>query len=756
METNNEEIYREIDKKVETIKKKVLTYMKSVTEDIVKQEIEKAYVFAKKAHEGCFRLSWDPYIIHPIEATLLLLHIKPDIHTIQACILHDVIEDTEYTYEDILSNFWIEVATLCSGMEKLSKVRYKGTEEDRAIQNLRKMFLAMNDDLRVVFIKMADRLHNMKTLKYHPKKEKQNRIALETLTIYSPIADRLGLYWFKNQLEEEAFKILNPYEYNKIKKELDQYREHQKIFELHAKEFIVNLLKDKIEDFRIEFRVKTIYSIYKKLQRKNLASVDDLHDIFWVKILVPTVTDCYKVLGYIHSVTTPIPKHFKDYIALPKPNGYQSLHTTVLWFLRKHHSQPTEIQIKTYEMEEISQIGIAAHFEYKEKGSVIAKDIHWVKQLKELTQNLWNEELMDSLKIDLFKDRIFVLTPKWDTINLPAWSTPIDFAYEIHTDLWNHIYLAKVNNQIYPLDKELHNGDVVEIIIDKNKKPNPLYLSVVKTAKAKSAIRSFLRNEDRKHNIEQGREILNNFLHKAWMKKLDKDLSILRCIDDKVLSMEERLEILEKIGTLAIHPSSIIKKICTLWQKQKLQKHLDNTTRNDIDEKEHTKEKQVIVQKISKNKTLIIWWQKGIYYEIATCCKEKVDHNIVWYINKKGIVMIHNRDCPILKKWNPERLLSAYYEEDEKVKIMYSIDFVIQNEFVYFKKIVDIFYEMNFHVWRVHTREWENQDLMHVVFEIIIFDYDYMIIDRMVNRVKLTLWEKYKEHSIKFLKNITF
>jgi GTP diphosphokinase / guanosine-3',5'-bis(diphosphate) 3'-diphosphatase len=365
------------------------------------------------------------------------------------------------------------------------------------------MFVAMSEDLRVIFIKLSDRLHNMRTLKYHPKKDKIERISLETLNIYAPIADRLWLHKMKSMLDEECFKMLNPIEYRNIKKQLLASNDLMVTFKKNAKVEIDNALKETDTEYTLDFRVKSIYSIYKKMKRKWYENVNDLYDIYWVKILVHDVSDCYKILWIVHNVWTPLPHRFKDYIALPKPNWYKSLHTTVAWLLRNHRKQPTEIQIKTYDMDLEANIWIAAHFDYKEKWSRISQDINWVRELKELTQHLWNNDFIDSLKIDVFKDRIFVLTPKWDTVNLPAWSTPIDFAYEIHTDLWNHIVLSKVNWQVHPLDKELRNWDIVEVVIDKNKKPNPFYISFVKTAKAKNCIRSFLKNEDKELHRER-------------------------------------------------------------------------------------------------------------------------------------------------------------------------------------------------------------------------------------------------------------
>lgn len=737
MEAKSEIIinYSNVDKKVEKLIKNVCLYLTEFSPEYVSNEIKKAYIFARDAHHGVMRLSWDPYINHPVEATQILLDLKPDLYTIQACILHDVIEDTPRTYEDILQTFGSEVARICAGMEKLSKVRYAG--EERTVWSLRKMFVAMSEDIRVIFVKLSDRLHNMKTLKYHPKKEKRERIALETLNIYAPIADRLGLHKFKNMLDEECFKILFPQDYKKIKKELQESDDTMHSFKKNAQLEIDTILKETDINYQVDFRVKSIYSIYKKLKRKWLSKVSDLYDLYGIKILVNNVGDCYRVLGMVHNIWTPLPKRFKDYIALPKPNWYQSLHTTVVWLLKKDRQQPTEIQIKTFDMELRSSIWVAAHFEYEEKWSRIAQDIDWVKQLKELTENLGNNEFMDSLKIDLFKDRIFVLTPRGDNINLPAGSTSIDFAYEIHTDLWNHITLAKINGQPSPLDKELKNGDVVEIVTDKNKKPNPFYISFVKTTKAKNCIRSFLRNEDRELHIERGREILNNLLGKTWIEKLDKDLSLLKTIDDRNYSVEERINILEQIGNFSTNPTAIVKKIF----KTKKLKYKPKTENKDIS--------LPLIEDTQKEKReIVIWGEKKLPYKIWVCCEEKLSDKIVAYINKKWMIVIHNRDCKTLQRFSKERFLSAYFEWDELNNIIFDINLSVKNKIWVLKNLSDILFDMNMNTLEIASKKtWIEE--MELFLKLEILDHDYLIIDRFLERIKFKLGDNLVNFEIK-------
>ena len=718
------DIYKEIDKKVEKIVKDVFKYMSNLNIEYIRSEIFKAYEYTKIAHEWQKRLSWEPYLIHPVEATELLLKLKPDLFTIQACLLHDVIEDTTKTEDDIKEYFWGEVAFLCAWMEKLSKVKYRW--EERNIWSLRKMFIAMAEDLRVVFIKLADRLHNMKTLSYHPTKEKRERIALETLNIYAPIADRLWLYKIKNALDRECFKILEHKKYLKLDRELKELKTEINIFTENAKKDIEKLFKWKIFDYEVDFRVKSIYSIHKKLVKKWLDSAKDLFDIFWIRIIVKDESDCYKALWIIHSKWTPLPNRFKDYIALPKPNWYKSLHTNVMWFFKSQRKQPTEIQIKTFKMKEYSDIWVAAHFEYKENGSRLSTEIGWVRDLKELVNSIWDNDFVWSLKVDVFKDRIYVFTPKWDFINLPAWSTPIDFAYYVHSDLWNHISLAKVNNSIYPLDKELHNGDVVEVIVDKNKKPNPFWISFVKTVKAKNRIKNYLKKEDKELHRERWKEVMNKYLEKAWLEPFDSDMSVLKNLDGVVYSKSDKLNLLEQIWNFSVNPASIIRKIL-------------KTLKIPVNKKETSKEenKEVKRSKIKdSNLDIIIWWELNIPYELWHCCKRKIPNEMVAHINSKWIFKIHKRNCKVLENVNKERLLSAYIKWDEEESVVFNVYLVFINKIWILKDLSNIIFSMWIDVDSISTNKiWNNKTMVHL--ELKIIDYDYLIIDRFIDRVKL-------------------
>lgn len=717
--------YAKIDKKVEQIVKKVAEYMTSLDISNIREEIFKAYIYAREAHEWQFRLSGEPYISHPVEATHILLELKPDIFTIQSCLMHDVIEDTPKTKEDIEKEFWAEVAFLCEWLSKLSKVRYKGQERD--IWSLRKMFVAMAEDLRVIFVKLSDRLHNMRTLKNHPKPEKRQKIALETLNIYAPIADRLGLFSFKNNLEEECFKILDSENYKELKRQLKEIEPQRRDFMKNVENEIRKILEWKVENFEIDYRVKSIFSIHKKLLKKWLTNVSELFDVFWARVMVENESDCYKVLWLIHKNWSPIPRRFKDYIALPKPNWYKSLHTSIIWLFREDRKQPTEIQIKTYEMKKYSDIWVAAHFEYKEKWSKIAKDVDWVKELKDMVDSLQDNDFVGSLKVDLFKDRIYVFTPQWDFINLPFGSTPIDFAYAVHTDLWDHITVAKVNWQVYPLDKELNNWDIVEVVTDKNRKPNPFWISFVKTVKAKNKIKSFLKKEDRDIHIERGKEILQKYLEKFWFEKLDKELSILKNIDGKILNTEERFSLLEQVWNFSLPASALLRKIQKeinpdFWKKEK-------------------KENLDWVQKIEekpKKQELIIGWEIWLDYKLCQYCKNKNSKDIVAHVNNKWVITVHKRNCKILEEVNKDRLLTAYVDGEKEESIIYKISFIFQNKIWVLKDLTDIIYSMKIDIDAINTEKiWNSQ--RKIILDLKILDYEYMIIDRLLDRIKLKL-----------------
>ena len=453
--------------------------------------ITKAYSFAEKAHEGQKRLSGDPYFTHVFETAKTLARLGMDTQTIVAGLLHDTLEDAKTTEEDFKKEFGESILFLVNGVTKLGKLKYRGHE--RHVESLRKFFVAMANDLRVVIIKFADRLHNLKTLEFVPE-EKRHRIAVESIEVYAPLANRLGMGKLKGELEDAAFPYAYPEEYAQVEEIIKEKKDlYQKNLTGVREELEKELKKNKIKFVEINYRVKHKYSLYKKLLKYNM-DIEKIHDIIALRVVVDTVEECYRVLGVVHSIWNPLPGRIKDYIAVPKPNGYRSIHTTIFTGL----GGITEIQIRTKEMHAEAAYGIAAHFAYKEQksGKKTQNDknkFKWIEELKELNYTPDNpKNFIDHLKMDFFNDRIFIFTPKGDVIDLPEDSCPLDFAYSIHSDIGNHTSGAKINGKMSQIFTKLKNGDIVEIITKKDSKPSGKWLEYVKTSIAKKHIKSYL------------------------------------------------------------------------------------------------------------------------------------------------------------------------------------------------------------------------------------------------------------------------
>ncbi len=459
-----------------------------------REMIEKAYAFALQAHEGQLRKSGEPYFIHPFETAKILIKLGMDAKTIAAGLLHDVLEDTKVTEKEMEKEFGKDIVFLVNGVTKLGTLKYHGHE--RHVESLRKFFVAMANDLRVVVIKLADRLHNLRTLQY-VSEDKQKRIALESIEVYAPLASRLGMGKLKGEIEDAAFPYVYPKEYAEVEKMLKEKKEAYTNYlnEVQA-EIKKELIKQKIKFIEIDYRIKHKYSLYKKLLRNNM-DLEKINDIVALRIVVNTVEDCYRVLGIVHSIWRPLPGKIKDYIAIPKPNGYRSLHTTIF----TGSGGAVEIQIRTKEMHAEAAYGIAAHFAYKEDGDKKAKHdkskFEWIEELKDLKEiAIEPKKFTENLKMDFFNDRIFVFTPQGDVVDLPDSSSAIDFAYAIHSDIGNHISGAKINGKMSPFSVKLKNNDIIQIITKKDAHPSSKWLDYAKTTIAKKHVRSYLEKNE--------------------------------------------------------------------------------------------------------------------------------------------------------------------------------------------------------------------------------------------------------------------
>ncbi|HEY3426051.1 MAG TPA: bifunctional (p)ppGpp synthetase/guanosine-3',5'-bis(diphosphate) 3'-pyrophosphohydrolase, partial [Negativicutes bacterium] len=485
----------------------IISQIQSYQPDAPIELVQDIYTFSRDAHRGQLRVSGEEYIHHPLGVAKILADLQIDVVTISAALLHDVVEDTDVTLEGIEKQFGKEIARLVDGVTKLSRIEYKSKEEQQ-LENYRKMFLAMAKDIRVVLIKLADRLHNMRTLKYMPE-AKQKRIAQETLEIFAPLAHRLGISNIKWELEDQAFRYFEPEKYYQLVEQVKQKRKEREQLVHEAIRILDERLTAVEINAEIQGRPKHFYSIYKKMLKGN-KDLSEIYDLSAIRIVVETVKDCYGALGIVHTLWKPLPGRFKDYIAMPKSNMYQSLHTTVIGI----EGQPLEIQIRTLEMHRISEYGIAAHWRYKEGGKGANKDfdqkLSWLRQLLVWQQDLRDpRDFMETLKMDVFTDEVFVFTPKGDVIDLPSGSIPIDFAYRIHTDVGHRCVGARVNGKIVPLEYKLTNGDIVEIITTKHGNgPSRDWLNIVGSSETRNKIRLWYKKEKREENINKGQELL--------------------------------------------------------------------------------------------------------------------------------------------------------------------------------------------------------------------------------------------------------
>lgn len=597
--------------------------------------IEKAFLFARKLHEGQFRVSEEPYIIHPVEVAKILINLRADTDTVIAAFLHDILEDTDTQPEVIEKEFGEDVLTLVQGVTKLGKYHFQSKEERQA-ENFRRMFIAMANDIRIIFLKLADRLHNMRTLNFM-RPEKQKRIAQETLDVFAPLANRLGIGKIKAELEDLSLRYLHPDQYFEIVQLVSQTKDER--------EATVKVLMDKIAadvkangiNAQITGRAKHYYSIYSKMKRLNI-SFHDLYDITAVRVIVDSEKECYEVLGLIHSQFKPIPGRFKDYIAMPKGNLYQSLHTSVIG----PKMRPLEVQIRTHKMHEIAEYGVAAHWRYKEKGSQKADNaadmqFSWMRKMVEYNQDMTNaEDYVNSVKLDIFSDQVFAFTPNGDVFDLPKKATPVDFAYRIHSDVGHKTVGALVNGRIVPLDTKLKNGDIVEILTSKQPAPRLDWLNFVVTKQASQKIRQWFKKNNREAHVELGKTNLEHELTKAVFDEYVKNGSFEEVA--KQMNYQSTEDLFAALGYGETTVNKIVNRI-----------------------KKPEEKKRTYVEPKKKNTSKDIVGLDGLLYSFARCCSPIPGEPIVGVVTRSKGVSIHRLDCKTLEDVEPERLLDIQW-----------------------------------------------------------------------------------------------
>lgn len=607
----------------------LLTLLREEDREYVSQVVE----YIQEKHAGQKRASGEPYVIHPLQVAIILAKLGLDRDTVVAGLLHDILEDTSTTYQELKERFGKRVADIVEGVTKLGKVQFKDVKTEKA-ENYRKLLLAMAKDIRVILVKLADRLHNMKTLGHLPR-EKQIRIAKETMEIYVPIANRLGIWSIKTELEDLCFMFLYPAEYERVKSFVKANREQLKDY---LRKHFIPVLKTHLEHHglqaEITYRPKHLYGIWQKTIRKGIR-LEDVHDILGVRVIVNTVPECYLVLGIIHNIFKPVPGKFDDYISLPKPNLYQSLHTTVIG----PKGKMVEVQIRTWEMHERAEKGVAAHWAYKEGKTPHDQSVYaWLKSLVESIQGSTNpSDLLENIRLELFSEEVFVFTPKGDLLVLPKGSTPVDFAYHIHTDIGHHCAGAKVNGRIVSLDYKLQNGDVVEIITSPQKKPSPEWLKFVVTSRARNKIKAFLREQQKEATLAEGRQVLESLARKLNMGK-----------DQLLALLKEKLKVSEEDTLLLMGSGKLTREriLHLLGYKKQEEKHSDARS----------------------SPVLSLEGLGKVMYQIAVCCSPLPGEEVYGVISKGKGLVVHSAQCPNLQYMAlkaPERVMKLEWPSSE-------------------------------------------------------------------------------------------
>ena len=637
--------------------------------------IKRAYDFAKDKHGEQLRKSGEPYIIHPVQVAYILASLELDDATICAALLHDVAEDTDVTIKDIATEFSKEISEMVDGVTKLGNLKYSSAEEQQ-VENYRKMFLAMGKDIRVILIKLADRLHNMRTLKYL-RRDRQIAISKETQDLYAPLANRLGMYSLKWELEDLAFKYLNPDEYREIVEGIDKKREERLQFINQIVEQINEELKKQKIKAEITGRAKHLYSIYRKMLRDN-KSLDQIYDLFALRILVDNVKDCYAALGVVHELYNPMPGRFKDYISVPKPNMYQSLHTTLIG----PKGTPFEVQIRTWEMHRIAEFGIAAHWAYKEanklkKTSVMVQEdkLSWLRETLEWQKDMQDpQEFLNTLKTELFVDEVYVFTPKGQIKVLPSGATPIDFAYSIHAEIGHHMTGCKINSKMMPIITSLKNGDIVEIITsDQSKGPSRDWLKFVKSTSAKNKIQSWFKKTQRVENIEKGKDLIEKEIKRIGISysKIFKNEYVEVALERYKFSTVE--DMYAAVGFGAISATKVIAKMLEAYKKENQDEFIEHTLEELVNERARKNK--------PSNVGIVVKGIDNCLVRLSKCCNPVPGDEIVGFVTRGRGVSVHRKDCVNIHDLisQEDRMIDVYWYNSSESS--YNVDIeILANE----------------------------------------------------------------------------
>ncbi|MGD9150473.1 MAG: bifunctional (p)ppGpp synthetase/guanosine-3',5'-bis(diphosphate) 3'-pyrophosphohydrolase [Desulfobacterales bacterium] len=699
--------------RINDIVEKVSDYVPDADIDI----IERAYIYSARVHEGQVRLSGEPYLSHPLEVAGILADMKLDPESVAAGILHDVIEDTAATPEEIKDIFGPEVLHIVSGVSKLSSLSF-GTSEARQAESIRKMFLAMADDIRVILIKLADRLHNMRTLQYHSP-EKRREIAQETIDIYAPIASRLGIYRIKNELEETSFKYTHPEEYSRIDRLIIKSRTDREKYIEKVKSDLKEAMDVANLKCEVLGRVKNNYSIHNKMVSQNLP-FEEVYDIIAFRIILDSVPQCYEALGLIHSLWKPIDHKFKDYIGRPKTNMYQSLHTTVIGPV----GERIEIQIRTWEMDRVAESGIAAHWGYKEGKRLdenVTRKFAWIQDLIENQENFLDPgEFMENVRIDLFPDEVYVFTPRGEVKTLPRGATPVDFAYMIHTEVGNQCTGAKVNGRMVPLPYELKTGDIVEIVTSKNHHPSKDWLNFVKTVKARSKIRHWIKVQETQRSLSLGREMCE----KAFRKE--------RLSFNNLVKSEKMLAVVEQFGFKTVDDLIANVGYGKITPLQVLRKFMPKSEETEADESIFNK----LIGRVRKKKPktgILVNGVDDILIKFGKCCQPVPGDPILGYITQGYGVTVHRTNCVNALRMNPERQIEVSWNQNANETYPVKIRIISQDRMGLLADLVGNISKLGANILNAKTETRENK-MVDSFFTIGVEDTTHL--DKILAAVK--------------------